>query len=259
MVVSNDQEIALEFGRSTNRCHGRPAAGDCRPGQEVRSIPQRGLCHHRAAQEIWRMTNPWMSDIHVVILAAGQGTRMKSVLPKVLHPIAGRPMIDHVLDAAASISPATVTLIVGHQAEAVRSRLAGRQGVSFVLQEPQLGTAHALQQAEPLLASRTGTVVLLSGDVPLLRPVTLQRLLEDPPRRTGGRDSGDRRRRTAVRLRPDRQDSGHDCPYRRGTRRVAGRAARFAKSTVVFTHSTSHRFSMHCGPLPPRMPRVSTT
>ena len=123
------------------------------------------------------MTNRSDSDIHVVILAAGQGTRMKSVLPKVLHSIAGRPMIDHVLDAAASISPATVTVIVGHQAEAVRSRLAGRQGVSFVLQEPQLGTAHALQQAEPLLASRTGTVVLLSGDVPLLRPVTLHRLL----------------------------------------------------------------------------------
>ncbi|MGH9256934.1 MAG: bifunctional UDP-N-acetylglucosamine diphosphorylase/glucosamine-1-phosphate N-acetyltransferase GlmU [Vicinamibacterales bacterium] len=117
------------------------------------------------------------SEAHVVILAAGQGTRMRSAVPKVLHPVAGRPMIEHVLKAAAAIAPATVTLIVGHQAEAVRERLKGRPGLNFVVQEPQLGTAHALQQAEPLLAGRSGTVVLLSGDVPLLRPATLMQLL----------------------------------------------------------------------------------
>ena len=119
-----------------------------------------------------------MSDIHVVILAAGQGTRMKSRLPKVLHSVAGRTMIEHVLRTASSLAPATVTLIVGHQAEAIRNRLNDRQGLKFALQEPQQGTAHALQQAEPLLAGRSGTLVLLSGDVPLLSASTLNRLLE---------------------------------------------------------------------------------
>ena len=117
------------------------------------------------------------SDVHVVVLAAGQGTRMRSGRAKVLHAVAGRPMVEHVLQAAASLSPATTTLIVGHQAETVRRLLQGRKGLAFALQDPQLGTAHALQQAEPLLVGRTGTVVLLSGDVPLLRPATLEHLL----------------------------------------------------------------------------------
>jgi bifunctional UDP-N-acetylglucosamine pyrophosphorylase / glucosamine-1-phosphate N-acetyltransferase len=119
-----------------------------------------------------------MPDIHVVILAAGQGTRMKSRLPKVLHAIAGRPMVEHVLRTAESVSPATVTLIVGHRADVVRDRLKGWSRLQYALQEPQLGTAHALQQAEAVLAGRTGTVVLLSGDVPVLRPEALRRLVE---------------------------------------------------------------------------------
>jgi bifunctional UDP-N-acetylglucosamine pyrophosphorylase/glucosamine-1-phosphate N-acetyltransferase len=119
-----------------------------------------------------------MPEIHVVILAAGQGTRMKSRLPKVLHSIAGRPLIEHVLRTAESVSPATITLIVGHRADVVRDRLKGRSNLRFAVQEPQLGTAHALQQAEPALAGRTGTVLLLSGDVPLLRPDALRRLVE---------------------------------------------------------------------------------
>lgn len=119
-----------------------------------------------------------MSDTHVVILAAGQGTRMKSRLPKVLHPIAGRPMIDHVLRTAESLTPATMTLIVGHGADELRARLAGRERLRFAVQEPQLGTAHALQQAESVLAGRTGTLILLYGDVPLLRASTLSRLHE---------------------------------------------------------------------------------
>ena len=85
------------------------------------------------------------SVTHVVILAAGLGTRMKSLLPKVLHPVAGRPMLEHVLDSAAAVAPATVTLIVGHAGSTVRERLAARAGLSFAVQEPQLGTAHALQ------------------------------------------------------------------------------------------------------------------
>ena len=95
-----------------------------------------------------------MSDIHVVILAAGQGTRMKSALPKVLHPVAGRPMIEQVVRTAGTLSPASITVIVGHQAEAVQAFLGGREGTAFALQAPQLGTAHALQQAAPMLPDR---------------------------------------------------------------------------------------------------------
>jgi bifunctional UDP-N-acetylglucosamine pyrophosphorylase / glucosamine-1-phosphate N-acetyltransferase len=119
-----------------------------------------------------------MSDTHVVVLAAGQGTRMKSALPKVLHRIAGRPLIEHVLRTADSVRPSTVTVIVGHRADVVRDQLSKRSELKFALQEPQLGTAHALQQAEPALTGRSGTVILLSGDVPLLTGRTLQRLVE---------------------------------------------------------------------------------
>ena len=119
-----------------------------------------------------------MSDVHVAILAAGQGTRMKSALPKVLHPVAGRLMVEHVLSSAGTLDPATITLVVGHEADAIQACLGDRQSLQFALQVPQLGTAHALQQAETLLAGRTGTLVLLSGDVPLLSAATLRRLLE---------------------------------------------------------------------------------
>lgn len=119
-----------------------------------------------------------MSDVHVVVLAAGQGTRMKSSLPKVLHPVAGRLMVEHVLSVAGSLEPATITLVVGHGAEVIQACLKARQGLRFALQVPQRGTAHALQQAEPLLAGRTGALVLLSGDVPLLSAATVRRLLE---------------------------------------------------------------------------------
>jgi bifunctional UDP-N-acetylglucosamine pyrophosphorylase / glucosamine-1-phosphate N-acetyltransferase len=119
-----------------------------------------------------------MSDTHVVVLAAGQGTRMKSQLPKVLHRIGGRALIEHVLHAARSVSPSSMTLIVGHRADTVKAQLSHWNNVSFALQEPQLGTAHALQQAETVLAGKQGTLVLLSGDVPLLTGHTLSRLLE---------------------------------------------------------------------------------
>jgi len=119
-----------------------------------------------------------MADIHVVILAAGQGTRMKSTQPKVLHTIAGRSLLEHVLRTADSLHPSSVTIVVGHRADAIRDKLVGRQNLRFVLQEPQLGTAHALQQTEPALSGQTGTVVLLSGDVPLLSRSTLRRLTD---------------------------------------------------------------------------------
>lgn len=116
-------------------------------------------------------------DLHVVVLAAGKGTRMKSELPKVLHQIAGRTLIDRVLDVAGQLHPATTTIVVGHGADRLRAHFAARPDVQFVVQEPQLGTGHALLQAAPVLKDRTGTVVLLSGDVPLLARDTLEALV----------------------------------------------------------------------------------
>lgn len=103
---------------------------------------------------------------------------MKSRLPKILHRIAGRPIIDYVLDVASLLTPASVTLVIGHGADQVRESLSARPGVQFALQEPQLGTGHALMQAQPLLRGARGTVLLLSGDVPLLRVETVRRLID---------------------------------------------------------------------------------
>jgi bifunctional UDP-N-acetylglucosamine pyrophosphorylase / glucosamine-1-phosphate N-acetyltransferase len=118
-----------------------------------------------------------MSDLHVVILAAGKGTRMKSELPKVLHAVAGRALIDRVLDTALALGPVTTTVVIGHGADRLRTHLAARPGIGFVVQEPQLGTGHALLQAAPILRGREGTVILLSGDVPLLTRAALEGLL----------------------------------------------------------------------------------
>jgi bifunctional UDP-N-acetylglucosamine pyrophosphorylase/glucosamine-1-phosphate N-acetyltransferase len=118
-----------------------------------------------------------MSNSHVVILAAGKGTRMKSALPKVLHRVAGVPLIDHVLRAASALSPSSIVVVVGHHAAQLEAALRIRPGLSFALQEPQLGTGHALLQAEPLLKGAQGTLVLLSGDVPLLRAESLAALV----------------------------------------------------------------------------------
>ena len=103
---------------------------------------------------------------------------MKSAIPKVLHAACGLPLIEHVLRAAAPLSPETVVVVVGHEAELVTARLASRSSTTFAVQEPQLGTGHALLQAEPALSGKSGTVVVLSGDVPLLRPETLDRLVQ---------------------------------------------------------------------------------
>ena len=119
-----------------------------------------------------------MPGLHIVLLAAGKGTRMKSAIPKVLHAACGMPLIEHVLRAAAPLSPETVVVVVGHEAELVRTRLASRSSTMLAVQEPQLGTGHALLQAEPALSGKSGTVVVLSGDVPLLRPETLDRLVQ---------------------------------------------------------------------------------
>ena len=119
-----------------------------------------------------------MSDVHIVVLAAGKGTRMKSALPKVIHRVCGIPMIDYVLRAAAVLEPRRIVVVVGHQAEVLQRALERRDGLTFAVQEPQLGTAHALLTTEQALTDATGTVVLLSGDVPLLSSQTLERLLK---------------------------------------------------------------------------------
>jgi bifunctional UDP-N-acetylglucosamine pyrophosphorylase / glucosamine-1-phosphate N-acetyltransferase len=103
---------------------------------------------------------------------------MKSGLPKVLHSVGGRPMIDQVLTTARALAPQTLTVVVGHQADQIRTGLSRQAGLTFVAQEPQLGTAHALLTTEPVLGAMTGALVLLSGDVPLLRAATVQTLLD---------------------------------------------------------------------------------
>jgi bifunctional UDP-N-acetylglucosamine pyrophosphorylase/glucosamine-1-phosphate N-acetyltransferase len=117
-------------------------------------------------------------SIHIVILAAGKGTRMKSARPKVMHRVAGRPMIEHVLARSASLAPRSTTVVVGHQADILRDALSPHAGLTVVVQEPQRGTAHALLTAEPALRGADGTLVLLSGDVPLLSGETLQSLVD---------------------------------------------------------------------------------
>jgi bifunctional UDP-N-acetylglucosamine pyrophosphorylase/glucosamine-1-phosphate N-acetyltransferase len=118
-----------------------------------------------------------MSDLHLVILAAGKGTRMKSARPKVLHRVAGRPMIDSVMKTAQSLAPRTTTVVVGHMKELLIQGLAQYPGLSYATQEPQLGTGHALLQAGEVLEREHGSVLLLSGDVPLLKSHTLAALV----------------------------------------------------------------------------------
>lgn len=117
--------------------------------------------------------------LQVVILAAGQGTRMRSGLPKVLHPIAGQAMVCHVIAAAAALNSQKTVAVVGHGAAVVESALADT-GVQFVLQSPQLGTGHAVQMALPALQSlpADGQLLILYGDVPLIQPATLKALLQ---------------------------------------------------------------------------------
>ncbi|MFO1219076.1 MAG: bifunctional UDP-N-acetylglucosamine diphosphorylase/glucosamine-1-phosphate N-acetyltransferase GlmU [Burkholderiaceae bacterium] len=112
--------------------------------------------------------------LDIVIMAAGKGTRMKSERPKVLHRLAGRPLLQHVLDSSAALQAARTIVITGFGADQVEKHLAG-QSARCVRQEPQLGTGHAVQQATPLLDGE-GTTLILNGDVPLLAGTTMQRL-----------------------------------------------------------------------------------
>jgi bifunctional UDP-N-acetylglucosamine pyrophosphorylase / glucosamine-1-phosphate N-acetyltransferase len=114
--------------------------------------------------------------MNIVILAAGTGKRMRSALPKVLHPLAGRPLLSHVIDTARSLEPTRLVVVIGHGAEQVRAAV-GAPDVQFAVQEKQLGTGHAVQQALPLVDPSVPTLVLY-GDVPLTRASTLKRLVD---------------------------------------------------------------------------------
>jgi bifunctional UDP-N-acetylglucosamine pyrophosphorylase/glucosamine-1-phosphate N-acetyltransferase len=114
--------------------------------------------------------------IQAVVLAAGKGTRMKSARAKVLHPALGVPMLEHVVRALQAAGAAPVTVVVGHQAEAVEAAFAGR-GLEFVRQDPPLGTGHALQSARERIGAGAGTLLVVNGDLPLLRTETLRALL----------------------------------------------------------------------------------
>jgi bifunctional UDP-N-acetylglucosamine pyrophosphorylase/glucosamine-1-phosphate N-acetyltransferase len=130
------------------------------------------------------------TSVAVVILAAGKGTRMKSDLPKVLFRVAGRPMVHHVLRAALNLRPARVVVVVGHGAAEVRASISGAftgadaKCIRFALQREQKGTGHALRAALPALGGFKGTVIVLSGDVPLIGSDTLD-MLVDAHRRSG--------------------------------------------------------------------------
>ncbi|MBD2104270.1 bifunctional UDP-N-acetylglucosamine diphosphorylase/glucosamine-1-phosphate N-acetyltransferase GlmU [Leptolyngbya sp. FACHB-261] len=117
-------------------------------------------------------------EIVVAVLAAGKGTRMRSTLPKVLHKLAGRSLVERVLDGLQGLSVARRLLIVGYGAEQVRQALVAEPGLEFVEQTEQKGTGHAIQQLLPHLEGFSGDLLVLNGDVPLLRPESLRTLLE---------------------------------------------------------------------------------
>jgi UDP-N-acetylglucosamine diphosphorylase/glucosamine-1-phosphate N-acetyltransferase len=123
-------------------------------------------------------------NLAIVILAAGKGTRMQSDLAKVLHPLAGKPLIHWVLEASQQVEPTRIVAIVGHQAERVQGTVHAQfPNVEFALQSEMKGTGHAVQQAAPLLQDFDGDILITCGDVPLLRGETMKQLVEE--RRNG--------------------------------------------------------------------------
>ncbi|MGE7925247.1 bifunctional UDP-N-acetylglucosamine diphosphorylase/glucosamine-1-phosphate N-acetyltransferase GlmU [Viridibacillus arvi] len=117
-----------------------------------------------------------MTNVYAVILAAGQGTRMKSKLYKVLHPVCGKPMVEHVVDHIQTLDVERIVTIVGYGAEKVKEQLGEKS--EYVLQAEQLGTAHAVQQVEPILGELEGTTIVICGDTPLIRPETMKALFK---------------------------------------------------------------------------------
>jgi bifunctional UDP-N-acetylglucosamine pyrophosphorylase / glucosamine-1-phosphate N-acetyltransferase len=117
-----------------------------------------------------------MSNRYAIILAAGQGTRMKSKLYKVLHPVCGKPMVQHVIDQVKSLDINEIVTIVGHGAEKVKEQLG--EDSQYALQAEQLGTAHAVQQASEMLADKEGVTIVVCGDTPLIKGETMEALFK---------------------------------------------------------------------------------
>ncbi|MDF4200582.1 bifunctional UDP-N-acetylglucosamine diphosphorylase/glucosamine-1-phosphate N-acetyltransferase GlmU [Bacillus subtilis] len=122
-----------------------------------------------------------MDKRFAVVLAAGQGTRMKSKLYKVLHPVCGKPMVEHVVDEALKLSLSKLVTIVGHGAEEVKKQLGDKS--EYALQAEQLGTAHAVKQAQPFLADDKGVTIVICGDTPLLTAETMEQMLKEHTQR----------------------------------------------------------------------------
>ena len=120
---------------------------------------------------------PNAAALSIVVMAAGKGTRMKSALPKILHPLAGRSLLHHVLATTAGLGGSSTIVITGHEADQVEAATAGMERVRCVRQQPQLGTGHAVQQAVPLLGD-AGITLILNGDVPLIEAATARALVE---------------------------------------------------------------------------------
>ena len=117
-----------------------------------------------------------MTNIYAVVLAAGQGTRMKSKLYKVLHPVCGKPMVEHVIDQISGLHTEQIVTIVGHGAEKVMAQLGDRS--AYALQEEQLGTAHAVIQAQTMLEGKEGCTLVVCGDTPLIQTSTMEALVK---------------------------------------------------------------------------------
>ena len=143
-------------------CHG---AGDGRGFWKLQEFAGKGV----------RMT-PANHPLAIIVLAAGKGTRMKSDLHKVLHPIAGRPMLEHLLASVAQLAPERQVVVAGHGREQLEKALGGR--ATIAVQDPQHGTAHAVQQAQSALAAFGGDVLVMYGDVPFVSPDTMRAMLE---------------------------------------------------------------------------------
>lgn len=125
------------------------------------------------------MANPDDTSLMAIILAAGKGTRMGSTIPKVLHTLGGKPLLEHALSQARGVSASKTVVVLGHRADLVRFAVTDPEHCRMVIQEPQLGTGHALLQCLDLISDFSGTVLVLSGDVPLLRRETLTGLLTE--------------------------------------------------------------------------------
>ncbi|MGE7763546.1 bifunctional UDP-N-acetylglucosamine diphosphorylase/glucosamine-1-phosphate N-acetyltransferase GlmU [Peribacillus sp. NPDC097895] len=116
-----------------------------------------------------------MSNRYAIVLAAGQGTRMKSKLYKVLHPVCGKPMVQHVIDQVKQLQIEDIVTVIGHGAEKVQEQLG--DSCKYALQDQQLGTAHAVMQAESVLSEKSGTTLVICGDTPLIKAETMEELI----------------------------------------------------------------------------------